>query len=773
MGRRRRHVRRSASARDRAARLNPFALLASQGVPLAFGSDTPGHQHESVGDGAGRDRAPAPRAARCRRVRRSLRPPAARGGPAGCATASPGTLVPGAPASYAVWDVPGGPRPRGRRARRRRAALVHRPALAGARAAPARRRRPAAALPSDGAPRCRDPWLSGRRPRVDAPTTTRTPGPRRGAVDDDADVDADDEVADARPRRRSLSTSPDDGKCPRGRTVRQAWSPGCRASRAVVGGLLLCLSFPPFGWWYLAFVAFAPAGVGADPRRPPSSPADSATASCSGWRSTSRCCRGSADWSARCRGWRCRSLEALFPALFGLLAVVVRRLPGWPVWFAGLWVLLGVAQVDDSVRRIPLGCSRFQSDRQPAAGHRALRRRAAGVVRRRAGRVQPRRDRHRGASQWWRRDHHADTLGAARGRAARRLHRARAARHRRWPRPHVRQSGAGAGDDPTVTVAAVQGNVPRLGLDFNAQRRAVLDNHVRETLRLAEDVRAGRAPQPAVRHLAGELVGHRSDGQPGRRRRRSRRPPTRSARRSWSAPSSPRPGYTRDNPVSTNTVIVWDPETGPGERHDKKIVQPFGEYLPWRSFFTQLSSVRRPGRLLRARRRQRRRARRGHPDRRDHVLGGDLRPRRPRVGAQRRPVARRADQQRHVRRGDERPAAGVRAGCGPSSTTATSSWRAPRASAPSSRPDGRELARTAFFEPAYLDSQIRLKTQLTPATRWGPIVQGLLVIVGVAALIAAMLHNGRFVRASPQRATDASGQDRPTDEERRPRAGRA
>ena len=30
--------------------------------------------------------------------------------------------------------------------------------------------------------------------------------------------------------------------------------------------------------------------------------------------------------------------------------------------------------------------------------------------------------------------------------------------------------------------------------------------------------------------------------------------------------------------------------TGPGERHDKQIVQPFGEYLPWRSFFAHLSS---------------------------------------------------------------------------------------------------------------------------------------------------------------------------------------
>jgi len=28
-------------------------------------------------------------------------------------------------------------------------------------------------------------------------------------------------------------------------------------SAAIVGGMLLCLSFPPFGWWYAAIVAFA------------------------------------------------------------------------------------------------------------------------------------------------------------------------------------------------------------------------------------------------------------------------------------------------------------------------------------------------------------------------------------------------------------------------------------------------------------------------------------------------------------------------------------
>ncbi|MEO3781097.1 apolipoprotein N-acyltransferase [Micromonospora sp. B11E3] len=56
--------------------------------------------------------------------------------------------------------------------------------------------------------------------------------------------------------------------------------------------------------------------------------------------------------------------------------------------------------------------------------------------------------------------------------------------------------GVAGGSGRGVTVAVVQGNVPRLGLDFNAQRRAVLDNHVRATLDLAAQVAAGSRPQP-------------------------------------------------------------------------------------------------------------------------------------------------------------------------------------------------------------------------------------------------------------------------------------
>ncbi len=51
-------------------------------------------------------------------------------------------------------------------------------------------------------------------------------------------------------------------------------------------------------------------------------------------------------------------------------------------------------------------------------------------------------------------------------------------------------------EGPSLTVAVVQGNVPRAGLDFNAQRRAVLDNHVQRTDELTSQVREGRLPQP-------------------------------------------------------------------------------------------------------------------------------------------------------------------------------------------------------------------------------------------------------------------------------------
>src|SRR5206468_10219279 len=62
----------------------------------------------------------------------------------------------------------------------------------------------------------------------------------------------------------------------------------------------------------------------------------------------------------------------------------------------------------------------------------------------------------------------------------------------------VPTAGTSAGGRPShVVVAAVQGNVPRLGLDAFAQERAVTVNHVRETERLAAEIAAGRRRAPA------------------------------------------------------------------------------------------------------------------------------------------------------------------------------------------------------------------------------------------------------------------------------------
>src|SRR5690606_25946280 len=57
-------------------------------------------------------------------------------------------------------------------------------------------------------------------------------------------------------------------------------------------------------------------------------------------------------------------------------------------------------------------------------------------------------------------------------------------------------AGGGSANGERMQVAIIQGNVPRLGLDFNAQRRAVLDNHVNATLELARRVNAGQEERP-------------------------------------------------------------------------------------------------------------------------------------------------------------------------------------------------------------------------------------------------------------------------------------
>jgi apolipoprotein N-acyltransferase len=138
---------------------------------------------------------------------------------------------------------------------------------------------------------------------------------------------------------------------------------------------------------------------------------------------------------------------------------------------------------------------------------------------------------------------------------------------------------------PQATVALVQGNVPRLGLDFLGQQRAVLGNHVSATVDLAQSVEAGRLARP-------ELVlwpENASDLDPFN-------DPLAASLVEAAVKRAGVPvlvGAVLDDPKDPvhyvqNAGIVWDPVSGPGERYVKRHPVPFGEYLPFRNIVTKL-----------------------------------------------------------------------------------------------------------------------------------------------------------------------------------------
>jgi apolipoprotein N-acyltransferase len=544
-----------------------------------------------------------------------------------------------------------------------------------------------------------------------------------------------------------------------------------RLCATIVAALLLCASFPSFNWWWAAVVAFALLA----------------------WVLTRRattligglgygCLFGLVfyvsllPWIANLVGLMPLAalviVCALFPALFGLLAVAVRDLPGWPIWFALMWTVQEWAKCTVPFGGFPWGVVGAGQTAGPflplvRLGGVALLSTAIVLI---------------GCSLtaiameivlWWQRS------GSGNARAGTHDTSADVPPSVVLPGicicvvlltsivvwPPVRHSGAGSGNDATVTVAAVQGNVPRLGLDFNAQRLEVLHNHVRETLRLADDVHAGRAPQPQF------VVWPEDATEIDPLRNADASQQITAAVEAIDAPIlvgalTDLPGATGDKPAAHNTVIVWNPGTGPADRHDKQIVQPFGEYLPWRGFFRHLTALAdwasniAPGEstgVVHAA---------GVPvgvatcwevifDRalRESVRNGAQLLTTPANNAN---FNQRMSEQQlafsKIRAVELDRYVVVASNTGISAVIA---------------PDGRELERTEFFVPAYLDTQVRLKTTLTPAARWAPIVQWMLVIVGAAALLVAIRHNGWFPRPkrSRWRPTDRSAAltDAPSD----------
>lgn len=340
-----------------------------------------------------------------------------------------------------------------------------------------------------------------------------------------------------------------------GGRLHRLWRAAPRAAAAVFGGVLVFLAFPPVGAWPLA-----PAGAGVVAlvtyRRSARSGALLGFLAGLGLFLPLLTWMGVLGVSGVWVGLAI--LQALYFAPLGAGLALVTRLPGWPVATAGLWVAEEAVRGRFPFGGLPWGRLAFSQGDSAFTPYASL----AGapfvtfLVALAGGLVA-----WALLAAWRRRVPVAATVGAA-----------------AIALPALGYAVPVPADGRDVTVAAVQGNVPRTGLGAFGQRQAVLNNHVEATHRLADAVRAGRLPNP-------DLVvwpENASDLDPYANPRVRRL--IDGAVRDVDTPVLV--GAMRDN-YTRNIGIAWDPDTGPGETYTKRHLVAFGEYIPFRDVLTR------------------------------------------------------------------------------------------------------------------------------------------------------------------------------------------
>jgi apolipoprotein N-acyltransferase len=347
---------------------------------------------------------------------------------------------------------------------------------------------------------------------------------------------------------------------PRPPLFRRRWA----ALIAVAGGLAGVLAFPRYGIWPMAFVSVAALSIAVDGRR-------ARTAAWLGFLYGAAFMVPLISWTGIYVGpapWLLLALaEAAFFAVLGAMIPSLTRLPLAPVWVGAAWVLQELLRGAVPFGGFPWGRLAFSQATSPlrwfaplggaplvtfaiGAGGAAL---AAGVIACcRPGAV--RRDRVRSAAVGVVAVAVVTLLGAVLA----------------WP------LGSGSGGR-TERIAVIQGGLPDRGLAFESRAEQVLDNHIKQTMKLAARVKAGTTPRP-------DLVlwpENASDVDPFQN-------PAAYAKIDRAVKAIGAPvlvGAILQGPGANhrrNVGILWSPRTGPGAQYVKRHPVPFAEYIPLR-----------------------------------------------------------------------------------------------------------------------------------------------------------------------------------------------